>query len=273
MKHLIAFTGSRSGGLHIILSTNDDIFSPQTLNHTVPYSPSTILDDGEWFIIDSYSTTGYSNDFIAKESPLNTIGLNQLPVDKFEKIKYMCSEDGHIKYFQKLSPSQIIHKKWFSISDAPILENNKKIISFSGIPDAIYDSASDRLYFKDISKVKPIFKGIDELYREATHEEVTDFLNQEFIELAEDYTSENVTIPNRKRIAIAVDRMRDYSPEQKREIFDYIHDYCPDVQFNNGRFLVSSEDDLKYILFGIDERYYTTRYSNEKRLANSVIAM
>ncbi|WMN64909.1 hypothetical protein [Vibrio parahaemolyticus] len=273
MKHLIAFAGARSGGLHKVLSTTDEIFAQQDLTNRVAYSPSTNLDDDEWFYIEQFSEKGYENDFVAKPSPINTTTLNQLPVEKFEKIKYLCCEEGTKKYFQKLLPSQLISKKWFSVSDAPVLENNKKIISFSNTPDAIYDSASNELYFRDIAKVKAIFKGIEELYREATQEEVTEFLQQDFIELTEGYDVASVKVPNRKRIAIAVDRISDYSAEQKQEIFDYIHEYCPNVTFNDGKFSISSEDDLKYVLFGIDERYYTTKLGNEKRLANSVISM
>ncbi|GLT16560.1 hypothetical protein GCM10007938_03360 [Vibrio zhanjiangensis] len=273
MKHLIAFAGVRSGGLHKVLSTPDEIFAQQDLTNRVAYSPSTNLDDDEWFYIEQFSGKGYENDFVAKQSPINTTTLNQLPVEKFEKIKYLCCEDGTKKYFQKLLPSQLISKKWFSVSDAPVLESNKKIISFSNTPDAIYDSASNELYFRDIAKVKAIFKGIEELYREATQEEVTEFLQQDFIELTEGYDVTSVKVSNRKRIAIAVDRISDYSATQKQEIFDYIHEYCPNVTFKDGKFSISSENDLKYVLFGIDERYYTTMLGKEKRLANSVISM
>ncbi|ELG4678012.1 hypothetical protein RAL73_003634 [Vibrio cholerae] len=273
MKHLIAYTGARSGGLHKVLSTNEEIFTPQDLTNRVMYSPSTNLDENEWYYIEQFSTKGYKNDFIAQPVPMNTTRFNQLPVDKFVKIKYLCCEGNGKKFFQKLSSSQIISKKWFSVSDAPVLENNKKVIAFSNVPDAIYIPENDELYFRDIAKAKAIFKGIEELYREATQEEVTDFLQQDFIELTGGYNDKSVKVPNRKRIAIAVDRMSDYSTEQKQEIFNYIHEYCPNVTFNNGKFSISSEDDLKYVLFGIDERYYTTKLGNEKRLANSVITM
>lgn len=273
MKCLIAFTGLRSGGLHKVLSTNDEIFSQQDLTSLLVYSPSTILDENEWFFIDQFSTAGYENDFVTKASPINTTTLNQLSVDDFGKIKYLCYEHETKKFFQKLSPSQLISKRWFSVSDAPVLENNKKIISFSSIPDAIYDSTLDQLYFRDISKIKTIFNGIEELYREATQEEVTIFLQQDFISLSENYSAVNVKVQNRKRIAIATDRIAHYTPEQQQQIFNYIHEYCPNVMFNEGRFIISSEDDLKHVLFGIDERYYTTIQSNEKRLANSIIPM
>ncbi|MGF1907566.1 hypothetical protein [Aliivibrio salmonicida] len=273
MAYLVAFTGARSGGLYKVLATNDEIFEAQDLTNKVKYSPATNLDDGEWFCIDDFLNKNYTNDFVNKESPLNTTTLNQLPVDKYGKVKYLCCEIGTTKLFQKFLPSQLISKKWFSVSDAPVLENNKKIISFSNIPDAVYDSAENTLYFKDIAKAKAIFKGIEELYREATEEEVTEFLNQDFIELTNGYNINNVKVPNRKRIASAMDRLADYSAAERGEIFNYIHEYCPAVNFENGQFSISSEDDLKYVLFGLDERYYTTKLSNEKRLANSVISM
>jgi len=273
MAHLVAFTGARTGGLHKVLATDNAIFETQDFTSSVLYSPATNLDTGEWFYIDNFIAKEYKNDFVDKPSPLNTTSLNQIPVNKYEKIKYLCCEVGTSKYFQKFLPSQLVSKKWFSVSDAPVLETDKKIISFSNIPDAAYDSLSDTLYFRDIAKAKAIFKGIEELYREATQEEVGDFLEQEFIDLADGYTIDDVKVPNRKRIASAMDRLADYSVQDKEDIFNYIHDYCPAVNFDNGKFSISSEDDLKYVLFGIDERYYTTQLGNEKRLANSVISM
>jgi hypothetical protein len=273
MVHLVAFTGTRSGGLHKVLATNNTIFETQDFTSRVAYSPATNLDTGEWFYIGDFIAKNYENDFINRSSPINTTSLNQAPVDKYKSIKYLCCEIGTDKYFQKFLPSQLLSKKWFSVSDSPVLEVDKKIISFSNIPDAVYDSASDTLYFRDIAKVKTIFKGIGELYREATQREVKEFLEQDFIVLTDGYSIDDVKVPNRKRIASAVDRLTSYSVQDKSDIFNYIHEYCPTVIFNNGKFSISSEDDLKYVLFGIDERYYTTKLGNEKRLANSVISM
>lgn len=273
MKYLVAFLGSRSGGLHKVLSTDGDIYEEQDLTSGVLYSPATNLDEGEWFYLAEFSNKGYLNDFISKESPLNTTTLNQLAISDYGKVKYLCCETDTKKYFQKFLPSQLISKKWFSVSDAPVLEQNKKIISFSSTPDAIYNTSTDTLFFRDIAKVKAIFKGIEELYREATQTEVMEFLEQDFVELSDDYTADNVKVANRKRIAAAMDRVAGYSIEEKKDIFNYIHEYCPDVNFNEGKFSISSEDDLKYVLFGLDERYYTTKLSKEKRLANSIISM
>lgn len=208
-----------------------------------------------------------------KRNQINTTTLNQLPVSNYGKIKYICYEAGTKKYFQKFIRSQLISKKWFHISEEPVLEKNKKIITLSNIPDAIYDVSLDALYFRDIAKIKTIFRGIEKLYREATQTEVDEFLKQDFVELIDDYNPEKVKVANRKRIAAVLDRMEKLNKSERSEIFDYINEYCPDVGFNDGKFAISTEDDLKYVLFGIDERYYTTMLGKEKRLANSIVTL
>ena len=77
-------------------------------------------------------------------------------------------------------------------------------------------------------------------------------------------------VPNRKRIAQLVDKIANFSEEDKEHIFNYIHEYRPEIGFNDGVFTVDSEDDLTAVLYGIDERYYTTDIGHEKRIANSV---
>jgi hypothetical protein len=39
---------------------------------------------------------------------------------------------------------------------------------------------------------------------------------------------------------------------------------------NDESFSISNEEDLKKLLYGIEQRYYTTKVGNEKRLANSI---
>ena len=71
-----------------------------------------------------------------------------------------------------------------------------------------------------------------------------------------------------------IDQLRDGSTIiQTRNIFQYIGEYCPDLRTENNAFLVGSEDELKMVLFGIEQRFYTTPVGDEKRIANSVILM
>ena len=59
----------------------------------------------------------------------------------------------------------------------------------------------------------------------------------------------------------------------EQQIFQYIRSYCEDVPVDGGTFLVGTENHLKKILYGIEQRYYTTPLGNEKRLANSILKL
>ena len=118
-----------------------------------------------------------------------------------------------------------------------------------------------------------MFRGIEELYREATQDEVDTFLEQDFISLEGTFTSNNVKTANRKRIAMVIDTINQFTPDDKQQIFQYIRSYCEDVPVDGDNFLVSTEEHLKKILYGIEQRYYTTPLGNEKRLANSILKL
>jgi hypothetical protein len=56
-------------------------------------------------------------------------------------------------------------------------------------------------------------------------------------------------------------------------MLSYIHSYCETkLKFDaeNKKFEIKSDEELKYLLYGIEQRFYTTHIGNEKRLANSV---
>ena len=63
------------------------------------------------------------------------------------------------------------------------------------------------------------------------------------------------------------------SDTDRKNIFAYIGDYCPELQADEGSFEVGTEEDMKKLLFGIEQRFYTTPVGGEKRIANSVIPL
>lgn len=134
-------------------------------------------------------------------------------------------------------------------------------------------SAEDKLYFRKLASVTGIFKGIDQLYREATEDETERFLERDFITLKNDFYAGQVKTVNRKRIALAEDTLSHLQKEEQEKIFTYIGDYCPTLKRANGSFEIGNENDLKLLLYGIGQRFYTTLVGNEKRIANSVIRL
>lgn len=75
----------------------------------------------------------------------------------------------------------------------------------------------------------------------------------------------SVKIPNRKRIARVTDTLNRFNPQEKTDIFTYIQDYCT-VPYQSDKFGIQTEEDLKLILWGIEQRFYTTKLGNEKEL-------
>ena len=127
-----------------------------------------------------------------------------------------------------------------------------------------------------MATISSIFKGIDELYKEATNDEVEQFLDESFIELSNDYDVNNVSKPNRKRIGLAMATLHAMSADDRTNMLGYINDYCKQkLNFDqkNQKFEISTDDELKLLLYGIEQRFYTTPFGQEKRLANSVQAL
>ena len=166
-------------------------------------------------------------------------------------------------------------KKRITLGDTIRLDQGEKSIVINSTPDAIYVKDDDILYFKKLSTISPIFKGIDELYREATEEETKEFLQNDFIELEDSYGVEKVKKSNRKRIAMAMDTLSSFTPKDKQKILKYTHEYYPALKYDEKKkvFTIGSEEEMKYLLWGIEQRYYTTPVTNERRVANSIMQL
>ena len=97
-------------------------------------------------------------------------------------------------------------------------------------------------------------------------------MSEQFINLSEGYDASKVSQPNRKRIALAIDFFSRLDNSEKDQIFDYIHEDCESISYNEieKNFSISSDVELKNLLYGLDERFYTTKLGGEKRLANSI---
>ena len=61
--------------------------------------------------------------------------------------------------------------------------------------------------------------------------------------------------------------------KDRNQILSYIHSYCEEkLKFDteNNKFEIKSDQELKFLLYGIEQRFYTTPIGKEKRLANSI---
>ena len=262
--------GQKNNKLRKVISDETVFTLPENLNDAIVYNPSTLLEDEEWYVISHCSGTPYCLDFLMDDE-FDSVDYEQLDLASFEKLDFIFSYQEGIYYFQNISKSQLVKKKLISFGERFNFESNNKSIVIKDVADAIYVKSEDKLYFRKLSSISSIFHGIDQLHREATEEETAKFLNQDFIKLEEGFSSVDVKTSNRKRIALALDTLNNYCDEDKKTVFAYIKDYCPELTATEDSFSIADENDLKMLLFGIEQRFYTTPVGEEKRLANSIL--
>ena len=276
MDQILAKVKGRAKKQYFKLISDDVLFAVQVINldACVDYNPDHNLDDDSWFKIEQFSQQNFcinllNTDFDSKD-------LDDLKKGQFSKIAYLVAVQGDDFYFQKVTPRLFIKKKTLVFGESAQLEQSDNRLVINQTPDAIYFKASDTLVFRNLATISSIFKGIDELYKEATNKEVQNFLSESFIELSNDYDVSKVSKPNRKRIGLAMATLDAMSDADKGSMLGYIDGYCREkltFDSQNGKFEVSTDDELKLLLYGIEQRFYTTPFGKERRVANSVQSM
>lgn len=276
MDHVLVKVKALRKKPYLKLVSDHTLFETVSVNVAacVPYNPDHNLDEGSWFKIEQFSQQPFcinplKSNFDAKD-------FNELKKEQFSKIAYLFSVQGNDFYFQKVTPSLFIKKKTIVFGEAAEIEKPDNRLVINSNPDAVYLKVTDTLIFRNLATISSIFPGIDELYKEATNEEVEKFLDESFIELTNGYGVEKVSKPNRKRIALAITTLDAMSDTDKACIFSYVNEYCGKqlkLDEETNKFEISTDDDLKLLLYGIEQRFYTTPIGQERRLANSVQAL
>ena len=257
-----------------LLSTDENLYcSPNELiESSCPYTPGATLETGEWFKISEFSEKDFSIEITQKD--YETVDYDSLQKAEYSQVDYLFAKIDDNLFFQNISKSKLVKKKGIlGFGEGYRYERETAILFINEYPDAIYIPAEDALYFQRLEPIASIFGGISELYREATEHEVEEFLQNDFIDLTDGFESSKVKVANRKRIAMAMDTLSKMHDDDKKQIFAYICDYCPDIVTPEQKFKVGSEENLKMVLFGIEQRFYTALVGGEKRIANSVVPL
>lgn len=244
--------------------------------NNVLYTPDYKLDDDEWFKIEGFDQTLYCLDLL--KTSFDSKEYNDIEKKEFDEISYLVSVQNNCFYFQNITPSSFLRLKTIFYGEIPlgevskIVDDNKQIV-IKKIPDAIYDPNSKSLLFRDLSMITGIFNSIGDLYKEATQTEVNSFLKQSFIKQSTAYESEKVSALNRRLINVAMAAVSKLTVKEREKMFVYVNDYCSSqIVFDakNKHFEINNDSDLKHLLYGIHQRFYTTPFGKEKMLANSV---
>lgn len=277
MEHLIArvrsIRGTEVSKLKKVLSDKTIYRLDDDLTSFIPYDPDHNLDPGTWFGIEKFSDKPYFLDWLGR--PFVSSDYDQLSASEGKQIDYICAyQEGNTYCFQKIVKSNYLSKRMFiSIGDEFSLEPDKTFLIVNENPDAIYLKNQDVLLFRSLPTITSIFKGIDTLYREATEGETAQFLCNSFITLRDGFSAQKVSKPNRHRISLAIESMEKFDGKQQQEVVAYIQGYCPTLSYQNGVFSIGTDNELKLLLYGIEQRNYTTIITKEKRLANSILTI
>jgi len=276
MDHILTYIKTRAKKRIFKLVSDQPLFDAVAVDLTVsvPYNPDHNLDEDSWFKIEGFSNQAFCIDFLKKE--FDSKDYHDLAKANFSKIAYLFAVQGDDFYFQKITPSLFVKRKTLVFGETAELEKSQMRLVINALPDAVYFKAADTLIFKSLATISSIFKGIDELYKEATKEEVEEFLEESFIKLSNDYSVEKVSKPNRKRIGLAMKTLEGMSVDDKTNMLEYIDGYCEqklNYDQQNQKFEISTDEDLKLLVYGIEQRFYTTPFGKEKRCANSVTTM
>lgn len=287
MDYLLAKIRGRGAGLSMVLSDQTVFEDIPNFTNARTYDDDYKLRDEEWFVVNEFSTKPYCLDVLKND--FDATVYSNLSKQLYRKIAYVISvqedEEGNLIYiFQNVTSSLLLSKQKF-ISFGPIdiavagvnntdqasLVNNENILVLKNIPDCYYVKAEDKLFFRNLSSITSVFNGINELYNEATDEEVQTLFDMEMINLGADFGVDKVRIPNRRKIKEALIKYESFSEERKRLLPLYVGKYCPRLfDENTQKFNINSEKELTELLNGMNQRYYTTEIDGEKRIANSV---
>ena len=288
MDYLLAKIKGRNGGLSMVLSDETVFDCVPDFSNARAYDDDYKLQDGEWFVVDEFSSKSYCLDIL--KNNFDATAYSNLSKKLYRKIAYVISvqedEDGNEIYiFQNVTSSLLLSKQkfisfgtfpeiavaGFTNTDQASLVNNENILVLKELPDCYYVKAEDKLYFRNLSSITSIFEGINELYNEATDDEVQTLFDMEMVDLGADFGVDKVKIPNRRKIKEALARYNSFSDERKQKLPTYVSKYCPALfDEETQKFKINSEKELTELLNGMNQRYYTTEIDEEKRLANSV---
>jgi hypothetical protein len=280
MDYLVAKTRGRQSGYALVLSNKTVFDEIPDFSNTRAYDDDYKLQEGEYFVLENFSSKEYCPEFV--NSDFVAANYSFLARKKYEKINHIISiqenEGKHFFIFQNIT-SSYIYKKYKALSWGGITRQTEQaqLIEEEGLlvikehPDCYFCREDDKLYFTKLSSITNIFRGINELYREATDEEVTAFLGLDIVNTQEGFGVEKVKTQNRRKIKEAMERYTHFNEEKKNKLPFYVSNYCPSLFDSHSRkFNIKEEKDLTELLNIINQRYYTTELDAEKMLANSV---
>lgn len=238
-----------------------------TLDDTMIYDANNDMAH-QWFRIENFNNNEAFMPSLFSE--FDVADLEDLTRQQYDTIEFIAFHEEGKYYIQKITKSAYMTKRWFAWNEQIVrYHSESNMLNINPIPHCIYDSNTHNLYFMDISKAYGIFKQLRVDYAQATNGEVESFLSSDIVE-TNNFNITNVGVANRKRINSILRQYNNYTEEQKNTLKDYIHDKVGDnLTLHDNRFIVSSDKDLRLLLYGIQQRFYVPPLSGETQVATN----
>ena len=96
------------------------------------------------------------------------------------------------------------------------------------------------------------------------------FFQMEIISVDQQFTTNKIGMLNRKNIALILETYNSYDADVKKELHSYI-DNLNLPKNGDGKYIIDNDKNLKNFIYALQERYYTTLATHEKRLAQAFV--
>lgn len=223
------------------------------------------LAEGEWYFIPL--TEEQKEEMLGGYMWENT---NMLPSiispDNYADIKAIYMVFGEHTMFTKITSRHVAQsKKYITFGEKPALTESSNSILLTGEVDAYWNGRL--LYFKKFAFVRPLFPGMQKVYKEVTEDVTNEFLSSAVFELKEEMSSDFIGLRNRKMISsIIKGKTVDLNdPITYGKYLTYAEEYNLDLEIESGKISLIDNGDINKVISLLGENFYTTDVTREKR--------
>lgn len=246
------------------------------IGNSKEFNPDESCDDDEWYFVEF--TEEQKSQILGEFYTVigDTTALNPITPQNYKKALwlYLVNSENRTILFTRITKKYILweHKiMTFYGSWDTILEANINSIQFNEQVDAYFDW-NNKLYFKNYSKIRWIFRWFEVFYNEATEDEKNEFLqNTFFINLLWEVNSVKLGSRSLRKISYINSLWIDFTDATIRTSYmEYASEYTELwIKVVGNQLKFENDKDINNILYLLTESCYTTPVTWRKKLAQA----
>ena len=258
---------------------NEDIESINFLDN-----PSYKLDDNQFFYIDYNATEIDSQIKIKIKETIDSIyiitvqtaGISNINKTELSSVLWICSywintREQTIINLQHVTKAKYVENTHFLswINDHVIYEEESNRLEIYNRVDICINRADHKIYFKNFAHLKSIHSEFNELYKEASKEQQSLFIdeinNSEIFNIVPEIKIEP---SNLKHIRFLIEQNFEI---EKPKLIEYINKYqnVVTLEKSDDQYLVKKNKDITVLIKVLNEAFYTGELTGQQRESNS----